>query len=383
MDRCKRAWKLHFLSSGSVGSLYDSLASELEASDSGFCGTPFSSARSDGPGTARDAPSSLQTELERLRRNDAPIAEVPRLAELAACASESADGDYQSTPRVGLASGDSSDESFYYDMPSKAIASAVRKSMSAEKRRRTSPAGTARRPLTSGAEPEPSPGPAALPDGLQVRLPSVEDLRTSAEELLPSPPDRPTEAAPAKEFRSVSCSPILFEEAEDPSPPKDPNPPEEPGPRRPALQSACALPYSGATSYMPNSEETASPRPSSACPSSASDAEEVSPRSEDSLRLYDGPKLGEPGRPGTRDLEFSLKKMRIRRRVSSVAWPAFSCAVAFDLLCALSARFFIFRLSYHFSVFSLAVHVYVLAQNTGQSRLQLWYGVDCTTLERF
>uniref|UniRef100_A0A0R3QGL7 Milton domain-containing protein n=1 Tax=Brugia timori TaxID=42155 RepID=A0A0R3QGL7_9BILA len=37
--------------------------------------------------------------------------------------------------------------------------------------------------------------------------------------------------------------------------------------------------------------------------------------SNDSLCGYEGPKLGEPGRPGTRDLEWSIKKLNIRRQV--------------------------------------------------------------------
>lgn len=37
--------------------------------------------------------------------------------------------------------------------------------------------------------------------------------------------------------------------------------------------------------------------------------------SNDSLCGYEGPKLGEPGRPGTRDLEWSIKKLNIRRQI--------------------------------------------------------------------
>ncbi|CAG9539042.1 unnamed protein product [Cercopithifilaria johnstoni] len=38
--------------------------------------------------------------------------------------------------------------------------------------------------------------------------------------------------------------------------------------------------------------------------------------SDDSLSGYEGPKMGEPGRPGTRDLDWSIQKMNIRRQMS-------------------------------------------------------------------
>lgn len=37
--------------------------------------------------------------------------------------------------------------------------------------------------------------------------------------------------------------------------------------------------------------------------------------SNDSLSSYEGPKMGEPGRPGTRDLDWSIKKLNIRKQV--------------------------------------------------------------------
>uniref|UniRef100_A0A915PTV5 HAP1 N-terminal domain-containing protein n=1 Tax=Setaria digitata TaxID=48799 RepID=A0A915PTV5_9BILA len=37
--------------------------------------------------------------------------------------------------------------------------------------------------------------------------------------------------------------------------------------------------------------------------------------SSDSLSGYEGPKMGEPGRPGTRDLEWSIRKLNIRRQL--------------------------------------------------------------------
>uniref|UniRef100_A0A183HB47 HAP1 N-terminal domain-containing protein n=1 Tax=Onchocerca flexuosa TaxID=387005 RepID=A0A183HB47_9BILA len=37
--------------------------------------------------------------------------------------------------------------------------------------------------------------------------------------------------------------------------------------------------------------------------------------STDSLASYEGPKMGEPGRPGTRDLDWSIRKLNIRRQI--------------------------------------------------------------------
>uniref|UniRef100_A0A0M3HJR4 Milton domain-containing protein n=1 Tax=Ascaris lumbricoides TaxID=6252 RepID=A0A0M3HJR4_ASCLU len=37
--------------------------------------------------------------------------------------------------------------------------------------------------------------------------------------------------------------------------------------------------------------------------------------STDSLAGYEGPKMGEPGKPGTRDLDFSIRRLNIRRQV--------------------------------------------------------------------
>lgn len=38
--------------------------------------------------------------------------------------------------------------------------------------------------------------------------------------------------------------------------------------------------------------------------------------STNSLSGYEGLKMGEPGRPGTRDLDWSIQKLNIRRQVT-------------------------------------------------------------------
>ena len=37
--------------------------------------------------------------------------------------------------------------------------------------------------------------------------------------------------------------------------------------------------------------------------------------SEDSLSEYEAPKMGEPGVPGTRDLDYSIRQLKVRRQV--------------------------------------------------------------------
>lgn len=41
----------------------------------------------------------------------------------------------------------------------------------------------------------------------------------------------------------------------------------------------------------------------------------IKTESNDSLSSYEGPKMGEPGRPGTRDLDWSIQKLNIRKQV--------------------------------------------------------------------
>ena len=41
--------------------------------------------------------------------------------------------------------------------------------------------------------------------------------------------------------------------------------------------------------------------------------------SQESLENYVAPRMGEPGVPGTRDLDFSLKRLQARRQVGGVA----------------------------------------------------------------
>lgn len=51
--------------------------------------------------------------------------------------------------------------------------------------------------------------------------------------------------------------------------------------------------------------------------------------SNDSLASYEGPKFGEPGKPGTRDLDFSLKKRGIRREVRFFVFVGFVIIILF------------------------------------------------------
>ncbi|CAD5207479.1 unnamed protein product [Bursaphelenchus okinawaensis] len=463
---------------GSWGSLYDSLASELEASDSGFYNTPMISARSDSQTSTNDSygPISLQQEFDRLE----PIAEQP-------CCSTATVAENLSFEKK--TTGESSDEGFsYYDMPSKAVLYAVRRSISTERRRRKSPSHTPfstpnesiddgedkRRPNTLQLCSHPSIGylePVAeqtpLNDDGNLEIQKAKgllvgqngglvaktiDSEAKVDEILqnqvlfdeektvedvkgieiPVPSLKLAESSsPSKTYRNQSCSPIHFDKID---PPKDPNPPDEPTPR----PQTC-LPYSGATSYMPNSEtsnqasdssimsddedandevkmltgvdtkaikremmrqaalneagisedgdgrilegddakrdsegnvlglepeglvlqsgvfgqeegvsgpesgvlrstdigrssstiwksESTLRRPSyvslatktkdtTDANSKEEDDDDLTPRTLELLNNYKGPRLGEPGRPGTKDLEFSLKRMEVRRKI--------------------------------------------------------------------
>lgn len=222
-----------------MNSLYDSLASELEASDSGFYTTPMVSARSDypQPNHSNFAPLSLQQELEKIREQDEDFTfDLP-------CTSsqledvERIERDCQTTPRVASATSEgSSDECGFYDMPSKAIMTAVRRSMSAEKRRRKSPAIQQSSSLDSD-ESERRYKPMNLqlcthpPIGYletvqeHVQTPTVEKEEKDLAEVLKVEPGSvekmETLEKEMKEFREVSCSPIHFDEIEEACPGKN------------------------------------------------------------------------------------------------------------------------------------------------------------------
>ncbi|KAI6178299.1 HAP1 N-terminal domain-containing protein [Aphelenchoides besseyi] len=247
------------ISSQSLTSLYDSLQSELEASDSGFQSTPQPSARND-----------QRREVGQLA---GPSSELLRLDLGALNSNESADPFSSANQTVRSNAVD-------YDLPSQVIVDAVRRSLSSERRR-----------LKRAASHSP-------------RDAELIDERTRNNAILPTVAEG-VAIDEQQTYRDVCCSPNRVE-----TPPRDPNPPDEPTPR--AATSATFFPYSGSTSYAPAT--TASETATSSLPSSDEEEEET-PRSSDSLRDYVGPSLGQPGCPGSRDLDYCLKKLDLRKQI--------------------------------------------------------------------
>ncbi|KAI6182692.1 Trafficking kinesin-binding protein 1 [Aphelenchoides bicaudatus] len=301
----------------SVNSLYDSLASELEgASDSGFYSTPMVSARSDNRNRSLELASpatGLQLELERLNRNASPIEELESGQQTANNNCEPSTS-FEAIGSEALKLDMSSlTEPEFYDLPSKAIVDAVKRSISADERRRARSASHTPQSSTDKTSAKDSrPSFKSISNrGVslqQTRRPNLEvfdeELPTNEESVVDPQPSTIESKRPAsKTYRNASCSPIRVE-----------TPPDEPTPRGPCTgNSSVFFPYSGATSYMPHSDAT-SHLLSSNSPSSTED-EEDSPKSSDSLQNYAGPNFGQPGSPGSRDLEFSLRKMHLYKKL--------------------------------------------------------------------
>lgn len=183
-------------------------------------------------------------------------------------------------------------EKEYYDVPSKAIVDAVKRSMSATRRTRSfshTPKGSADKVKEFPYRLLKT----ASPHGVSLQRSTKKELEPFDEEVntdvvvesSPQPTHIAAECPGDKTFRNASCSPIRVE-----------TPPDEPIPRGrgPCTNSSVFFPYSGATSYIPNSsEDTASHLPSSSSQSSASGDEDETPRSSDSLHDYTGPKFGQ------------------------------------------------------------------------------------------
>lgn len=297
------------------------MASELEASDSGFYSSPIVSARLESRNKSNDLSSpinALQLELERLNRNTSPINEIPSNS---GSQREDNNNCEASTSMDALKLDMSTlTESEYYDVPSKAILDAVKRSMSADERRRARSAShTPHSSLDNTTNHSPRiQHKTSTPRGASLQQTRRKNLEVFDEELavgddkdekvLDPQPSTSTQVQRQKSYRNASCSPIRVE-----------TPPDEPTPRGPCTgTSSVFFPYSGATSYMPNSsaEDTTSHLLSSSSPSSSSGEEEETPRSADSLQNYNGPRFGQPGSPGSRDLEFSLRKMQLHKKVS-------------------------------------------------------------------
>ena len=373
------------LSVQSLSSLYDSLASELEAaaSDSGFQATPATSTRvrdggdggDSGRGNGDGGESEAEARAPSIAREQPPVADEISLFRLDLSRFDRGtndDGDdddvrddERTLQQLQIAASSSRTLSAdYCDVPSPAIVDAVRRSLNAERRRR----GAARRPIASASQ---------SPRELQQQQPTNDELAaarvstraaatcTSSSPPPPSPPPPPqprpidfgrpddhfrvlpnfSPRTDRADVRDASCSPIHFYRA-SPSPslplllqPPDEPPPDEPTPRETTsaaiveLSPPPPLAYTGdSSSFAPATTSTASDVASTPPPASDDDdeammetaaaaadakAEATTPSSAVDLLLasYSGPARGCGGEPGTRDLEYSLRRLEARKQV--------------------------------------------------------------------
>ncbi|KAJ1350051.1 hypothetical protein KIN20_005756 [Parelaphostrongylus tenuis] len=231
---------------GSIDSLYDSLASELENSDSGFSCTPAASARA---GEALN----LRLELQRAA--------------------------------AGTIKPSSSKEEF--DVPSSVLAEVARKRITIE------PAAPPQTPQSEVMTP--TEGSRASMRQVEVVRKLTCDASTSCTELAgpslsPLTPLTPLAASTPKSKGVKEIEGIL--QLSEP-------------------RSICCTPVRSSSTIFNRSFRSF--RLSLHSPTTPGDR----CSSEDPLENYVAPKMGEPGVPGTRDLNYSLRMLRARRKSSS------------------------------------------------------------------
>ncbi|CAJ0594504.1 unnamed protein product [Cylicocyclus nassatus] len=229
------------LRAGSVDSLYDSLASELENSDSGFSSTPAASAR---------AGDALNLRLELQRATETSIKHA------------------------------SSKEEF--DVPSSVLAEVVRKKIAIE------PVAP---PQTPQSEVAVTPTTETTPTSKKAELVRTLtcDASTSCTELA-GPSLSPVATSTPKRLRDTEG---LLQLSEPRSASSTPNTPPPRSSFLPHFRGSLRLPLRPQTTMTMTSKCS----------------------SDDSLEDYVAPKMGEPGVPGTRDLNFSLRMLKARRKV--------------------------------------------------------------------
>jgi len=308
--------------SGSTDSLYDSLASEMEPNDSGFFGTPMISARTDSRQSTSEfySPgSNLQEEMEKMKKVE-PI-----------------------------------DENSSFEVPSKALIESVRRTNRRLREKSPSLADELLPVMVREAQEAQK-----QLEGLQkedkddrnqllklqndvkqekIHLESIAELQTPAESVsIESSLAKINQASKNEERRNTTRSETSESDPEDPElrfieeecPPSTSLKPVEV--QKTFRDSSCSPIQFSDWQIIEKVPKPISPRSRSLSPDSSvspeaqlSDSEET-PRaldkislkksgSEDSLFQYNGPKLGEPGKPGTRDLEYSLKKLNLRQQI--------------------------------------------------------------------
>ncbi|KAE9554026.1 hypothetical protein FO519_002786 [Halicephalobus sp. NKZ332] len=349
--------------SGSTDSLYDSLASEMEANDSGFFGTPMISARTDSRQSSTDfySPgSNLQEEMEKMkkvepidencsfevpskvliesvRRNNRRLREKsPSLAEelLPAMVKEAQEAQNQvksdenqlqitqnqienDQNQVTNDLGQLQRVSNQVKEHQKQVRHTPKQLESIEelntpvenvsiensllKIREETPKVNERRNATRSETSESDP--------------EDPELRFIEEECLPSTSSNVGQIQ--KTFRDSSCSPIpligwqIVEKSSLSKSPRSISPESIVSPKTQSLSSKNRLfdpevQHSDSEDQNSDSEET---------PRVYETTNLIKSGSNDSLFQYNGPKLGEPGKPGTRDLEYSLRKLNLKKQI--------------------------------------------------------------------
>jgi hypothetical protein len=338
---------------GSSDSLYDSLASELGGNDSGFYSTPMISARTNDSGHTSASEfyspgSMLADEIERLKKGEIILDEyeIPSKALI---------DSVRNNRRLREKSPSLADEL----MPSGATAEGLLGSLIAPPKLEA--ITEIQTPLIEQQElpgsllaikdqTPSSPSKAGLkssvssdsdPEDPELRF--LEDCCRNPSTSSTTSPSLPLPAPiTQKTYRDSSCSPIPALIIDWQTPTSISSKSTSSGassPQQSATTKPCGIatpsprpPKQSTTTSSMDSDEEITPRamnqlPASESHQSSSNSDAAADdmielpstlskaESNDSLNKYTGPKLGEPGKPGTRDLEFSLRKLKLRKQI--------------------------------------------------------------------
>uniref|UniRef100_A0A915DHI0 Trafficking kinesin-binding protein C-terminal domain-containing protein n=1 Tax=Ditylenchus dipsaci TaxID=166011 RepID=A0A915DHI0_9BILA len=298
----------------SADSLYDSLASELEASDSGCYNTPMFSARCESQqSTSHQRYPELQlgAQLSDL--------ESDSLIALKEEASEDMDS------QLELPENDHPSSCSSFDVPTRALVNAVRSARDV----RSLPDSVRSMDKDLRSDEEEAENTVHMDAFTDLQTPLAEAMSfstlsfrstISTKTVVPMTsdetdtafditfPEAPTKAEPKpvkseekKVYRDMSTSPINFDKTNETlnKTPKI----KQKSVKIPANWSECS------TAASCSSSNSSSSSSDTVCGSVEKS------NSSDSLGEYSTPKLGEPGRPGTRDLEFSIRRLNLRKQI--------------------------------------------------------------------
>jgi hypothetical protein len=336
---------------GSSDSLYDSLASELGGNDSGFYSTPVISARTNDSGHTSASEfyspgSMLADEIERLKKGEIILDEYeipskalidsvrsnrrlreksPSLAdELMPSGATATEGSLIAPPKLEAITEIQTPLIEQQELPGSLLAIKDQTPSSPSK------AGL-KSSVSSDSDPE------------DPELRFVEDCCRNPSTSSTTSPSLPLPAPiTQKTYRDSSCSPIpaLIIDWQTPISISSKSTPSGASSPQSSTTKPCGIatpsprpPKQSTTSSSMDYDEEITPRAMNQQQPTASESHQSSSNSDsaedmieppttlskaesnDSLNKYTGPKLGEPGKPGTRDLEFSLRKLKLRKQI--------------------------------------------------------------------